>query len=326
MHKVIIDTDPGIDDAQAIAFAIAHPEIDLLGLTTVFGNASVELTSRNAKIIAEQFGDADLPVAVGAADPLSIPRFSAPDFVHGADGLGNVNYAATSMQFSSLSAAEFIVEQANAHPGELSLITIGPLTNIAHALDLDPTLPSKVKQLIIMGGCVDEPGNVTPVAEANLINDPHAADIALAQEWPVHVIGLDVTLQVLLGDNDLQQLQEQAGNAGKFLWDTSRFYLDFYSARRQRAAGEDKKVERGCAMHDASAVIYLVQPEAFGVESGPARVICDGVAMGQLALDRRKEEYLLPYWQKRPDINVAMTVDADLVRSTFINTLLNHFH
>jgi len=172
MHKIIIDTDPGIDDAQAIAFAIAHPDIELLGLTTVFGNASVEITTGNALLLLDRFGRPDIPVAAGAADPIQSERRPAPDFVHGADGLGNLNLEPSARKVTDENAAEFIVRQANEHLGEISLVAIGPLTNLALALDLDPLLPSKLKELVVMGGCVDEPGNVSPLAEANFINDP----------------------------------------------------------------------------------------------------------------------------------------------------------
>ena len=196
MHKIIIDTDPGIDDAQAIAFAIAHPDIDLLGLTTVFGNASIDITSRNALKLLEIFGRADIPVAQGASKPLKQDRLPSPDFVHGIDGLGNLNLDAPKTTLQSQSAVQFIIEAVNLNPGEITLVAVGPLTNIAEAVALDPSLPSKVKGLIVMGGNIDEAGNVSPVAEANFLGDPHAADIVCAHDWPLKVIGLVVTLQV----------------------------------------------------------------------------------------------------------------------------------
>ncbi|MFT5573321.1 MAG: inosine-uridine nucleoside N-ribohydrolase [Cryomorphaceae bacterium] len=322
MHKIIIDTDPGIDDAQAIAFAIAHPEIKLVGLTTVFGNAQVALTTRNALKILEVFGQPDIPVAAGASQPLEQPRFPEPDFVHGSDGIGNLNLSPPNAIASSISAAEFIVQQASLAPGEITVVAIGPLTNIALALELDPQLPSKLKQLVVMGGTVDEPGNVTPLAEANFINDPHAADRVLAHDWPCVIIGLDVTLKTLLTDGHLGQLRDHGSAMGKFLWDSSRFYIDFYTSRFTRT--ELAPTVPCCAMHDASAVVYVVIPDAFELVGGPARVIEEGVATGQLAIDRKAEPYVLPHWDNRPTTYAAIGVKSDQVVDVFLQTLLNY--
>lgn len=323
MHKLIIDTDPGIDDAQAIAFAVAHPDIDLIGLTTVFGNAPVELTSRNALSILEIFGCPEIPVAVGADRPLVQDRYPAPDFVHGSDGIGNLNLTAPQSQVVGENAAEFIVRLANENLNEVSLIAIGPLTNVALALQLDPELPNKLKQLIVMGGTVDAPGNVTPMAEANFFNDPHAADQVLAGDWPTTIIGLDVTLQTLLTDHHLASLRDMAGQTGQFLWDSSRFYIDFYSSRFERtnAAAPDVPC---CAMHDASAVVYLVEPQAFTISSGPCRVIEDGIGAGQLCIDRHGEPYVLPHWDNRPSSHAAMQVDSEKVLNVFLSTITDH--
>lgn len=320
MHKIILDTDPGVDDAQAIAFAVAHPEIELIGLTTVFGNATLDITTRNALTILNLFGQTTIPVARGAAQPLSQQRYPSPDFVHGDDGLGNLHLAAPQTNAHSESAAEFIVRQATEQPGEISLVAIGPLSNIATALKLDPLLPTKIRELVIMGGTVTEPGNVTPLAEANFICDPHAADAVLAHDWPCRIIGLDVTHKTPLFDGDLRRIRETCGGMGEFLWNSSRFYFDFYRQDQQLAANE----ETHAPMHDASAVVALVEPQAFNYISGPACVITAGAASGQLAIDRKGAQYLLPYWEGRPAIKVAMQVEAEKVRTTFMETLIDY--
>jgi len=325
MQKIIIDTDPGVDDAQAIAFALAHPSLSLLGLTTVFGNASIERTTENALQILQQFGHDQVPVAKGAAQPISQARLAAPDFVHGEDGLGNLHLTAPTLSAVTESAAEFIIRQANEQPGEITLIAIGPLTNIAQAVMLDPSLPSKVKELVIMGGTVAHPGNVTPLAEANFINDPHAADVVCAYDWPLTIIGLDVTLQVMLRDEHLAQLRDQAATTGKLIWDSSRFYVDFYTTATAKEG--DTNAPRQCAMHDASAVVYLLARDAFELESGPARVVPDGIAVGQLALCRdakTREQSIMLDWQGRPDVHAAMKVDAGRVLQLFLDTLIAH--
>lgn len=325
MQKIILDTDPGIDDAQAIAFVVAHPELDLLGLTTVFGNADIETTTKNALIILDKFGCPTVPVAKGAGQPLVQARMPAPDFVHGGDGLGNLDLAKSKNTALDESAAEFIVRMANQYPSEISLVAVGPLTNIAAAVKLDPSLPSKLKELVVMGGTVHRFGNVSPVAEANFINDPHAADIVCGFDWPLRIIGLDVTLDVMLQDSDLAQLRDKAGQSGQFIWDTSRFYVDFYTADQNLLS--ESNPERRCAMHDASAVVYLVERNAFSFTSGVARVAPDGFATGQLIIDRKPNSdgnYALPFWQNRPSVEAAMQVDSERVRAAFLNTIIQH--
>ena len=313
-----IRDSPGIDDAQAIAFALCHANINLLGLTTVFGNADIELTTNNALLILEQYGRSDVPVARGASEPLNQSRMPAPDFVHGSDGMGELNLSPTVLVESNERAAEFIVRMVNERPHEISLVGIGPLTNIAQAVVMDPSLPSKVKELVVMGGTVDKPGNVTPLAEANFISDPHAADLVCAHDWPLNVIGLDVTLEVPLSDQDLAQLRDDAGSMGRFIWDSSRYYIDFY------ASTDEYDGRRQCAMHDASALVYLVERDAFKVLSGPARVVSDGIAVGALVLDRynRTSVSLFSHWHDRPNVSAAIGVDAARVRECFLNTIL----
>lgn len=329
MHKVILDTDPGIDDAMAIAYAVAHPQIELLALTTVFGNVSVDKSTRNAQYILEVLGTTTVDVAKGASVPITQAPLPHAEFVHGEDGIGNC-YPTKPVQLKpdsrhaslhALSAVDYIIEQAKAHPGEISLIAVGPLTNVALALAKEPALPSLLKQLIVMGGTVDEPGNVTPVAEANFYNDPHAADQLLAHDWPMIIVGLDVTHKVMITDTHLATLRDKASVTGEFLWQTSRFYIDFYS---KKGAAKNSQ-EPQCAMHDAAAVVYLVEPDAFVLESGAARVIDSGVAVGQLALDRKGYQYATDDWSNRATNNSAcMGVDADRVLSSFINTIVDH--
>ena len=320
MHKVIIDTDPGIDDAQAIAFAVAHPNIELVALTTVFGNADVQSTTRNALSILDAVNLHSVPVARGAGRPLIIERLAAPDFVHGGDGLGNLALPDPTGAEVGIAAHELLVEIVNSQPGEISLVAIGPLTNLALAIELDPELPSKVKQLVIMGGSVAAPGNVSPIAEANFINDPHAADIVLGAGWPLTLLGLDVTMQIHLFDSDLRKIKNQNTDIGQLIWDSSRHYVDFY----KEVFSQPRSNDPCTPMHDATALVYLLEPALFELESGAARVVCDGMAMGQLALDRLNREYFLPYWQDRPTVSAATQLDSVAVKDYFVDTMLAH--
>ncbi len=329
MIKLILDTDPGVDDAMAIAYALCHPGIDLLALTTVFGNVEQAIAHRNAQYLLQRFGARDVAVAAGATAPLVQPRLPPADFVHGADGLGNcfpaeavpLDGSARHAQLDSLDAADFIIARAKACPGEITLVAVGPLTNVALALRREPALPGLLRELVIMGGAVDEPGNVSPLAEANFFNDPHAADEVFNGDWPASVVGLDVTHQVMLTDTHLGRLRDQAGDTGRLIWETSRFYVDFYmsvGAARHHA-------ERCCAMHDAAAIARVVMPDAFGTVAGAARVVPDGIAVGQFAIDRVGGAFALPHWEDRPtSVQACMQVDAARVRDDFLNTLIEH--
>lgn len=327
-HRVILDTDPGVDDAMAIALCVAHPDIELMALTTVFGNVSVEQSTRNAQFLLDVFGATNTVVARGEGQPIVQPPRPHSESVHGDDGLGgcfdstralNPNAAHTAVHESN--APDYIIDQAKRFPGEITLIAVGPLSNVAKALEKEPDLPKLLRGLVVMGGALDEPGNVTPVAEANFFNDSHAADRVLAVEWPVTVIGLDVTHKIMVTDSQLALLRDKAGNTGKLLWDSSRFYVDFYV--KKGAAKESE--EPACAMHDAAAVLYLLMPDAFATVSGRSRVVDTGIALGQLTCDRKGYEYSLPHWESATDSTaIALSVDADRAREEFLQCLCAH--
>lgn len=327
-NRVILDTDPGVDDAMAIALCVTHPDIDLVALTTVFGNVSVEQSTRNAQFVLDVFGATDVMVSKGLGQPLVLPPQAHSESVHGEDGLGNccdksrsLNPESQHAVLQELAAPEFIISQAKLYPGEITLIAVGPLTNVAKALELEPELPKLLRSLVIMGGALDEPGNVTPVAEANFFNDPHAADQVLSVHWPATVIGLDVTHKIMLTDSKLASLRDGAGDTGKLLWDSSRFYVDFYV--KKGAAKEQQ--EPACAMHDVAAILYLLMPDAFDVVTGKSRVVDSGIAIGQLTCDRKGYVYSLPHWNSATHTTaIAMAVDSESVRQEFLNRLLSH--
>ena len=227
-QKVIIDCDPGIDDAMAIILAMEYSDFEILGITTVFGNAGLEQATENALKIVELSGK-KIPVFKGADRPLVVPRENPPDFVHGVDGLGNTNWAASTLQVEPILAADFIVETINTYPGEITILAIGRLTNLANALALDPEIAIKTKNVILMGGTLHVPGNVSPVGEANISGDPHAADLVFRASWPVTMIGLDVTTKLIMNDQILDTIREDNGQYGNFIYDISRFYRNFIS-------------------------------------------------------------------------------------------------
>ena len=190
MIKVVIDTDPGTDDALALMMALNSPDLDVQGLTTVGGNASLAHTTRNALRLLEQLGRPEIPVSRGAARPLT-GKFHYGYYYHGAGGL-TVRLTRTGSEPRPLRAPEYMASLAYSFPGELVLIALGPLTNIARALTSEPRLKEWVKEIVIMGGAVEVPGNVSQFAEFNFYNDPLAAGKVLASGIPITLVGLDV--------------------------------------------------------------------------------------------------------------------------------------
>src|SRR3990170_742714 len=170
-RKILFDTDPGVDDAMALLFALRSPELEVVGVTTVYGNAEVEQTTRNALRVLDVAGRRDIPVASGAARPLVRAYRGKRSHIHGEDALGNTFLPPPSTRPLDIAAADFIVRIALAQPGEITLVAVGPLTNLALAARLDPRVVSVVRQVIVMGGAAFVPGNASPVAETNIFSD-----------------------------------------------------------------------------------------------------------------------------------------------------------
>lgn len=276
-RKLILDTDPGIDDAFAMAMLAGLPTLELLAVTTVFGNADIDTTTRNAAHLCRQLG-LEVPLYRGAANPLLRPRGPGAPHVHGDNGLGNIVLPAVStLPAGAPDAAEMIVELVRAHPQRVTLLAIGPLTNLALALRLDPAIADLVEEVVVMGGAFGTGGrwgNVTPTAEANIHNDPHAAAAVLDAPWRVTLVGLDVTTRCILSSARALDLR-RAGRASELLWDLSRFYIAAY----ERYDGID-----GCCLHDVAAVTQLAAPHLFVYQYGRVEVAVEGPEVGRTRL------------------------------------------
>jgi len=312
--KVIFDTDPGIDDAMAILFAHHSKAIDLMGITTVLGNASIETVTNNALYLCEKFS-INSEVYQGAADALWVDREAPPAFVHGEDGLGNINAAIPRKQANQLSAVQYIVDTITANPHEITLIAVGRLTNLAIALRTNPAIANLVKEVIVMGGALgsnEHTGNVTAVAEANIYGDPHAADIVLSADWPLTLVGLDVTMQCVMKSAAVATLRETAGQTGEFIWDITRHYEDFY----QRTRGV-----KGFPVHDSCAVAYIIAPELFTVRRGSLRVAVEGICRGQTILVPEGRQFPPGAWDGISISNGCVGVDADGLLDLYHQTL-----
>lgn len=320
-HQVIFDTDPGVDDAMALYFALAHPDIELVGITTTFGNVTVEQAAINALYLTSLAGRT-IPVTQGVVRPRHMPPHVPPDFIHGSDGLGNLaSRASTRAQLDPRSSAQFIVDLARERPGQITLVAVGPLGNLALALQLEPALPQLLREVIVMGGTISEPGNVSPVAEANIWNEPHAADQVFGAGWKLTMVGLDVTHQVRVTLATVAEIAQRHQHAAT---DALLHAVDFY-ARFYTGLYAHITQEPGCFAHDVLAFIYLVQPTLFTLESGVVRVATDGLALGQTMLDRRDFiAYPQAGWEPgRAVAQVCMQVDAAQSVALFKDTLMS---
>ncbi len=321
--KVIYDTDPGVDDAMALYYALAHPAIDVIGITTTFGNVTVAQAAINALYLAAIAGK-NIPVTQGVKTPWFKPGEAPPAYIHGADGLGNLtSRQPTTNTLDPRASAQFIVDMARAQPGEITLVAVGPLGNLSLALKLEPALPTLLREVILMGGTITEPGNVSPVAEANIWNDPHAADHVFTAGWKLAMVGLDVTHQVIMPVALFKRIaQKQQHIATDTLLHAVDFYANFYSNLYPHVA----KIH-GCFGHDVLAFIYLTNPEFFTTESGRIRVATEGLAQGQTMMNRKDFiDYPQKGWgQDRPVTQVCMQVDSTACIDEFERIMLGNW-
>jgi inosine-uridine nucleoside N-ribohydrolase len=309
--KVIFDTDPGIDDAMALLLLARHPDVELLGVTTVFGNSGIDIVTRNALFLKDRFGFT-APVARGAAtaiDDVAVPH--AAHLVHGENGLGNIALPATlHATLDARPAHQLIIDLIRQQPGEITLIAVGRMTNLALALRAAPDIAGLVRQVVVMGGAFGRnghTGNVTPVAEANIIGDPVAADIAFGANWPVVIVGLDVTKEVTMTPAYVDELAS-TGADGEFVRDIAAHYAAFYRARE----GID-----GFYVHDASAVTYALHPEFFATERGRIRVVPDGIARGQTISQPEGQKFPPGAWDNRPLQTICVGVQGGRVLALY---------
>jgi len=272
MKKVWIDTDPGVDDTFAIAMLFeAKDKVEVIGLSTIFGNVDVAQTTRNARILLEAAGKTNLPVARGASYPLVVPLDTSP-FVHGVNGMGNMTLPEPRMPEFAFRAPQAIVDVILANPHEITLLPIGPLTNIAMAYLIEPKIAELVKEVVIMGGAVRCPGNITPAAEANFFHDPHAAQIVMSAGWPVVLAGLDVCSFGMVP----QALLDKVCKADKALTPYIAGALPFFQ-NFLKTFGVYDRVD----FPDALAAAYLLAPDIFTLEELPLFVEVEGSCMGQ---------------------------------------------
>ncbi len=268
MKKMILDLDVGIDDTLAVAYALGSPEVELVGITTTYGNVTTEQSTLNALAVCDLFGRPDIPVYPGLpcasfAEDFTVQPISA--FIHGKNGIGEVEIPASNRTAQGQSAVDFIIEAVHVWGDDLVYVPTGPLTNLDAAIAKDPSIVGEVGRVVLMGGALTVPGNVTPWSEANISQDPDAANRVFRSGIPATMIGLDVTLQTLLTYKETALWRETATVAGDRLADITDYYIKAYETTSPHL--------NGCGLHDPLACAVAVDPSL--VECLPINMMVD---------------------------------------------------
>jgi inosine-uridine nucleoside N-ribohydrolase len=320
MYRLILDTDPGLDDALALFLALASPEVQLEAITTVSGNVHVDLTTHNALTLLELAGRTDIPVARGCDRPLlRQPVFA--DYVHGQNGLGGVELPTPNLQPLAQHAVDLIIERVMAAPREITLVPVGPLTNIALALRKEPRIADRVREVVIMGGALRVPGNVTPEAEFNIYADPHAAHIVFHAGWPIRLVSLDVTNKTLLQPEQVQALASNGSPVTRLIQQMVDNFLDTFGRPRGLTAFQ---------MHDPLCLSAAFQPEIITWEPAYVDVeLAGSLTLGEtVAYFAKRTEDLDPSLEHLHPPNMLTSVGVDVERfiSLYLDRIQTTFH
>lgn len=304
--KILFDTDPGIDDACAILLALASPELSVEGLSIVHGNCSLEQATTNALSVLELANANHIPVARGCGLPLVQPSLLAPE-THGNTGLGYAQLPAPRTKPIPQHGVDFLIEKVLSAPGEITLVAIGPLTNVALAIRQEPRLVEAIKELIIMGGAIRHEGNTTALGEFNTYVDPHATHIVYHAGIPTRLVPLDVTYQCILSPDDIKRLQKIDSPITKFIADSTRFYMEFHD--------EYQKIE-GCVINDPLALALTFAPELCTYQELPVDVdVSGGISMGKTIAD------FYNYGKNPANLRVALGVRARDFMDLFVERI-----
>jgi inosine-uridine nucleoside N-ribohydrolase len=307
--RILLDTDPGVDDALALLYLHRHPAVELVGITTAAGNGPIDLVTKNTRYLADRFA-MNVPIAQGAAASLRGAVHPPPPEIHGLNAMADLPIPDVAYPLDPRPAHQFIIDTVRAHPGEITLLAIAMLTNVARALIDDPGIAGLVKNVVVMGGAFSgNGGNASPVAEANIYGDAQAADIVFTAGWPVQIVGLDVTERIVMTPEYLAALRAHGTPEADFMWDVTRGYEAFYHQRD--ALG-------GIYAHDPAAAVCAVDDRPFTFSRGPVRVLHDGIAEG-LTLQHRagRMRPRAGAWTDAPPQAVATDVDPARVLALF---------
>jgi len=304
-QRIILDTDPGIDDALAILLAWASPEVSLDAVTVTGGNCPLDQGVRNALAVLE-LANASVPVVPGVALPLIRPPFTAPE-THGDYGLGNAQLGEPRTAPANEHAVDRIVGTIMAADEPVTLVAVGPLTNVALAIRREPRIVQRVKHVIVMGGAIDVPGNTTPLAEFNVYVDPHAAYIVLHSGVPLTLLPWDITSRVLFTQAHVDMLLQTQSPITRFIADATSFYMQFHKQYFGYV---------GCSINDPCAVALVFQPELAEYEDVFVDVELDGEkSVGNTIADRQG------VWQHQPNVRLVRSFRNDAFLDLFVERM-----
>ena len=313
--QILIDADTGIDDSIAILFALKRPDVRVLGITTGFGNTTAAQAAENSLRLIQLTGvPYEVPVAVGAAEPLA-GKWQGPDAgIHGPNGIGGVELPPSPQRPLEEPAWKFLARQAAEHPGELTLVTTGRMTNLALALEEEPRLPSLLRRVVSMGGAFRVPGNVTPVAEANIAGDPEAADRVFQAGFDLTLVGLDVTQKVRMTAAQVAMVGRYAAEKDRAVADYLQQVMPFYFRFNRR---QNNCLDH-CPVHDPLAMLAAVDPSVVTVRKIPARVECGGTfCRGMVVADLREHPF------DACGISICVDVDARRAVEELLTTFMD---
>lgn len=307
-RKVIIDCDPGIDDTLALLYAIKHPELEVVAITIVAGNSPIDLGVKNAFVTLELLDRLDIPVYQGAPQPMVRDFVSAQD-THGMDGLGENDFQLKeNYPIQEQSAPEFLAEYFT-NQTDTSIIALGPLTNIARAIELNPNLGKHCHRFVSMGGSYKSQGNCSPVAEYNYWCDPHAAQLVFETLGKkIEMVGLDITREIVLTPNHLEYMSRINASMTDFIKKITRFYFDFHWQYEHII---------GCVINDPLAIAYYIHNDICSGFDSYTEVVTEGIAMGQTIVDAYN------FYGIETNSRILTKVDTNIFWKDFLTTILD---
>lgn len=310
--KIILDLDTGIDDTLAISYILGSPEVELIGITGTYGNVLLDQGIRNDLAVTDLLGHPEVPVYPGESHALNSDSFAVSDisaFIHGKNGIGDVNIPDSSRKAENMSAVDFIIDSVKKYGKDLTFVPTGPETNIAKALQKAPEIKDEIGDIVIMGGALTVCGNVSATTEANISQDPEACDILFRSGAPVTMIGLDVTLQTLMTYKDSQQWRDIDTPAATFLADMVDYYIKAYETTSPHLGG--------CGLHDPLAAAVAVNPTLVTTLDMNMKVDTEGEIRGRTIGDNERLN------DPKKTVKVAVGVDKERFLHEFMTRIGN---
>jgi inosine-uridine nucleoside N-ribohydrolase len=311
-RRILIDTDPGVDDTAAILLALASPELSVEALTIVFGNGNAQDCTRNALTVLETAKREDIPVFTGANRPLMRDTNYGYD-VHGSNAFGGIIFDSPRLRPQAEYAASAIINTIMSHPGEITLVAQGPLTNVALALLLEPRLAKSMKELVLMGGAILTFGNRSPAASANHFNDPEAAAIVYQSGASITQVGLDVCRKIVYTTDEFSQVERAHLPTTALLAKITPHIAQFYQRRKTFPA------DGYVSYNDVPVIAYLIAPELFDAQQYYVQIsTCDEITRGETVAD------IMDIYKQPPNAKVLMDVNAAALKRLFLERVTRY--